>query len=169
MSIYIQHTPRPQPSPHNFPMKTRISSLILINSRNILDFLVGLEQRIPSKDTATMDVAEDLPPASPSEFNHDPHYGYSPTPSPPPEIANQLTQEQIDMGMIKVEPGSGGLLGTMGPPQPVIREESVDTSFKTRRPSQRPSGPPAISGRKRKDRDSDGEDNTGSIRKKTRG
>lgn len=117
-----------------------------------------------------MDLVEDIPPASPSEFNFDPHYGYSPTPSPPPEIANQLTQEQIEMGMIKVEPGSGGLLGTMGPPQPVIREESVDTSFKTRRPSQRPSGPPVVSGRKRKDRDSDGEDNTGPIgRKKTRG
>lgn len=151
-------------------MKTRIYLEFSINCRNVLDFLVGLEQRIPSKDTTTMDVIEDLPPASPSEFNYDPHHGYSPTPSPPPEIANQLTQEQIDMGMIKVEPGSGGLLGTMGPPQPVIREESVDTSFKSKRPSQRPSGQPVVSGRKRKDRDSDGEENTGSIvRKKTRG
>jgi hypothetical protein len=118
-----------------------------------------------------MDFKEELPPASPSEYSHDAHFGYSPTPSPPPEVANLLTQEQIDMGMIKVEPGSAGLLGTMGPPQPVLREESVDISFKNRRPSQRSTGAPAVvSSRKRKDRDSDGEDNTGSIgRKKTRG
>ena len=116
-----------------------------------------------------MDPIEELLPASPSDFNHNAHFGYSPTPSPPPEVANLLTQEQIDMGMIKVEPGSAGLLGTMGPPQQVVREESVDISFRNRRPSQQSSG--AIwSGRKRKDRDSDGEDNTALIGwKKTRG
>jgi hypothetical protein len=79
----------------------------------------------------------------------------------------QLTQEQIDMGMIKVESGSGGMMGSMGPPQAVAREDYVDM-FKSR--GGRGRGAFSVSGRKRKDRDSDGEDMGGSIgRKKSRG
>jgi hypothetical protein len=107
---------------------------------------------------------------SPSAFPYDPHYGYSPTPSPPPEIANQLTQEQIDMGMIKIEPGSLGqtATGNMGPPpQPVVREESVD-AFKGRGVIRRSSASGTIN-RKRKDRDSDIDDSIVTTGRKKRG
>jgi hypothetical protein len=134
-----------------------------------------MEQRLPLSEAAKKAMLDsDLPtePVDPSQFDYDAHFGYSPSPSPPPEVANQLTQEQIEMGMFKVEPGSLGSLGTMGPPQPVTREESVD-AFKGRKPSGRSSNPGLgvyPSSRKRKDRDSEGEDNGGSIgRKKTRG
>jgi hypothetical protein len=135
-----------------------------------------VEQRLPLTETAKKAMLDnDLPtePFDPSQFDYDAHFGYSPTPSPPPEIANQLTQEQLDMSMFKVEPGALGSLGTMGPPQPVTREESVD-AFKGRsRPSGRTSGTGLgvfPSSRKRKDRDSEGEENGGPIgRKKTRG
>lgn len=134
-----------------------------------------MEQRLPLSEAAKKAMLDsDLPtePVDPSQFEYDAHFGYSPTPSPPPEVANQLTQEQIDMAMFKVEPGSLGSLGTMGPPQPVAREESVD-AFKGRKPSGRSSNAALgvfLSSRKRKDRDSEGEDNGGSIgRKKTRG
>lgn len=76
------------------------------------------------------------------------------------------------MGMIKVEPGSGATIpGAMGPPSSVIREDAEDTFKKPggRRTSgsvQTPS-----SSRKRKDRESDGEEAIGvSVgRKKTKG
>lgn len=142
---------------------------------NILDFLVGMDQQLPLTEGAKKALLNsDLPdePMGPSQFDYDAHFGYSPTPSPPPEVANQLTQEQIDMSMFKVESGSVGLLGAMGPPQPIVREESVD-AFKGRRPSVRTSGAGLgvfPSSRKRKDRDSEGEDTGGSLgRKKTRG
>lgn len=134
-----------------------------------------MEQRLPLSEAAKKAMLDsDLPtePVDPSQFDYDAHFGYSPSPSPPPEVANQLTQEQIEMGMFKVEPGTLGSLGTMGPPQPVTREESVD-AFKGRKPSGRSSNAGLgvyPSSRKRKDRDSEGEDNGGSIgRKKTRG
>jgi len=123
------------------------------------------------KPTAEDDeLPEDAP--SPSSFPYDPHFGYTPTPSPPPEVATQLTQEQIDMGMIKVEPGSGmgGQQGSMGPPaQPVQREENVD-AFRGRSTGRRGSSAIVGGSRKRKDRDSDGEEVIGTTgRKKTRG
>jgi hypothetical protein len=145
-----------------------------LTNSNILDFLVGMEQRLPLTDGAKKALLNtDLPdePVDLSQFDYDAHFGYSPTPSPPPEVANQLTQEQIDMSMFKVEPGSVGLPGTMGPPQPVAREESVD-AFKGRRPVRTSGAGLGVfpSSRKRKDRDSEGEDNGGSLgRKKTRG
>jgi hypothetical protein len=84
------------------------------------------------------------------------------------------------MGMYKVEPGLSGVTGNMGPPQLVIREEIEDT-FKGRggaggtirggggRTSAASSTLPFVR-RKRKDRDSDVEENMAtSGRKKTRG
>lgn len=74
----------------------------------------------------------------------------------------------MDMGMIKVEPGSTGFLGSMGPPLPIAKEESVDT-FKARGGRGR-GGNVIAGGRKRKDRDSEGEDNAGNVgRKRSRG
>ena len=116
---------------------------------------------------------ENFDPPSPSKHDYDAHFGYSPSPSPPPVVANLLTQEQIALGMYKVEPGAGatgssavaGVPGNMGPPQPVLREESVD-AYKIARGAggggrSRPflGGGPAIpiARQKRKDRDSDEE------------
>jgi hypothetical protein len=85
------------------------------------------------------------------------------------------------MGMYKLEPGTGGGvtglgigIGTMGPPMPVPREEySVDTFTKARMvvPRRSSAALPAVTSRKRKDRDSEGEENAGGTlgRKKTRG
>ena len=148
--------------------------------RNILDFIVGLN---PASPPISPSAEEDFQPPSPTAINYDAHYGYSPTPSPPPEVANQLTQEQTDMGMYKVEPGTGTQLqpvpGNMGPPQIVGREESVDI-FKGRgavgsqagaaRGSRTQTILPPNPRRKRKDRESDAEENIApSGRKKTRG
>jgi hypothetical protein len=133
---------------------------------NLLDFITGLH---PSSPPASPPEEEDFDPPSPSKFVYDAHYGYSPTPSPPPEVANQLTQEQIDMGMFKVEPGSGiALQGNMGPPQPVPREDNVEAFKRGGARGARSTAP--SSGRKRKDRDSEGEDNVAPLgKKKTRG
>lgn len=146
--------------------------------RNILDFIVGLT---PASPPTSPPAEEDFEPPSPSTFDFDAHYGYSPTPSPPPEIANQLTQEQIEMGMYKVESGSGAIVaGNMGPPQPVVREEGIDT-FKGRgggggvtrgggRTTSTSSATLPSMRRKRKDRDSDAEENMAlSSRKKSKG
>jgi len=84
------------------------------------------------------------------------------------------------MGMYKLEPGTGtgaaaGTgIGSMGPPMPVAREESVDTFTKARTaavPRRATAAQNAVSSRKRKDRDSEGEENgAGTLgRKKTRG
>jgi hypothetical protein len=137
------------------------------NCRNLLDYIVGLN---PASPPTSPPADEDFEPPSPSAFNFDAHFGYSPTPSPPPETANQLTQEQIDMGMFKVESGSGAAPGNMGPPQPVVREESVDT-FKGRGAISRSKPSATLSGirRKRKDRESDEETAATTSRKKTRG
>ena len=102
----------------------------------------------------------------PTEFTYDAHFGYSPTPSPPPEIANQLTKEQIEMGMYKVESGQGQLQGTMGPPT-LPQEEVTDKNRGAR--TKLPTVPPPPS-RKRKDRENDVEAGSGSTaRKKSRG
>ena len=94
--------------------------------------MVGLT---PTSPPASPPVDEDFDLPSPSKYSFDAHFGYTPSPSPPPEVANLLTQEQIDMGMYKVESGSGNpgpvVSGSMGPPQPVLREENIDT-FKGR-------------------------------------
>lgn len=141
--------------------------LCCLTKSNLLDFIIGLN---PSLPPASPPAEEDFDPPPASKFVYNAHFGYSPTPSPPPEVANQLTQEQTDMGMFKVEPGPGITgQGSMGPPQPVPREDNVD-SFK--RGGNRGARSTALlpSGRKRKDRDSEGEDNTASLgRKKTRG
>jgi hypothetical protein len=85
------------------------------------------------------------------------------------------------MGMYKLEPGTGGGTtglgigtGTMGPPMPIPREDSVDTFTKARTtivPRRSSAALPAATSRKRKDRDSEGEENAGGTlgRKKTRG
>jgi hypothetical protein len=133
----------------------------------------------PASPPPSPPADEEFDPPSPSKYNFDAHFGYTPSPSPPPEVANLLTQEQIDMGMYKVEPGLGTIApvapGSMGPPQPVLREEIVDT-FKGRgaagagggrgvRPiGALPSASSTAARRKRKDRDSEGEEP--SIRKK---
>ena len=133
----------------------------------------------PASPPTSPPADEEFDPPSLSKYNFDPHFGYTPSPSPPPEVANLLTQEQIDMGMYKLEPGSGTaapvVAGSMGPPQPVLREESVDM-FKgrggagvggrgTRTGGVLPSASSAAAARrKRKDRDSEGEES--SIRKR---
>lgn len=171
-----------QPYPPNYPTKQRNirTTLSTFNDRNLLDFLVDINPALPPSSPPS--VEEEPDPPSPSTYNFDAHFGYSPTPSPPPEIANQLTQPQIAMGMYKLEPGTGGATGTgigtgtgsMGPPMPVSREESVDTFTKARTTAvpRRSSGAQnAVQSRKRKDRDSEGEENgAGTLgRKKTRG
>lgn len=133
----------------------------------------------PASPPTSPPADEEFDPASPIKYSYDAHFGYTPSPSPPPEVANLLTQEQIDMGMYKVDPGSGTaapvISGSMGPPQLVLREEIVDT-FKGRgaagvggRGSRASAVLPSTSSasaarRKRKDRDSDGEET--SIRKR---
>jgi hypothetical protein len=104
----------------------------------------------------------DIPPPSPVTFDFDAHFGYSPTPSPPPEVALQLTEEQLKMGMFKVEDSM--IPTNMGPPSlPFsIREDTKGGRTRTLNVSQ--------GSKKRKERDSDGEDNSGLIhRKKSRG
>jgi len=138
-----------------------------VNDRNILDFIIELN---PSSPPASPVPDEDTKVPDAKDLQYDAHFGYSPTPSPPPEVALQLTQEQIDMGMVKVEPGSSqGATGNMGPPQPVVREESADTFRRGSRGGAR-GGSVMSMGRKRKDRDSEGEDNAAVIgRKRSRG
>jgi len=62
----------------------------------------------------------------------------------------------------------------MGPPMPIPREDSVDTFTKARTaviPRRSSAALQAATSRKRKDRDSEGEENAGGTlgRKKTRG
>jgi hypothetical protein len=142
--------------------------------------MVGLN---PASPPNSPPADEEFDPPSPSKWDFDRHFGYSPSPSPPLEVANLLTQEQIDMGMYKVEPGAAASIipGNMGPPQPVLREEIVDT-FKgrgaagigvrgTRTSAVLPSTSSAAAAaaaatrRKRKDRDSEGEEPSGRKRR----
>jgi len=138
--------------------------------------MVGLNTASPPTSPHA-DVEFDPP--SPSKYSFDAHFGYTPSPSPQPEVANLLTQEQIDSGMYKVNAGSGTagpvISGSMGPPQLILREDIVD-AFKGRgvagaggRGARTSAALPSMSSaaaarRKRKDRDSDGEEP--SIRKK---
>jgi len=154
---------------HSSPTKLRIFlATSLANNRNILDLLVELNPQEPPKSPKLpedIDLGE-IP--EPSEFTYDAHYGYTPTPSPEPEIANQLTKEQLEMGMYKVEPGQGQPQGTMGPPA-VPQEEAVET-FKNRGARSKPPAIPPPPNRKRKDRESDVELASGATgRKKSRG
>jgi hypothetical protein len=126
---------------------------------------VGLTPSSPPK-SPTEDVDVESP--SPSAFDFDAHFGYSPTPSPAPEVANQLTQEQIDMGMFKVE--GTGVPGNMGPPSLPFpgREDTIDPLKRGARARTTALVPPGS--RKRKDRDSEGEDNIPILaRKRSRG
>jgi hypothetical protein len=146
-------------------MKSRSSSRFTVsNHSNILDFLVGLNPSSPPLSPTGNDA--DISPPSPDTFDFDAHFGYSPTPSPPPEVANQLTQEQIKMGMYKVE--DSGLNSSMGPPLfPYTIRDDVDL----RRANRGRATNAGMQGtRKRKERDSDGEENAGTLnRKKSRG
>lgn len=125
-----------QPYPPNYPTKQRNIRTIVstFNDRNLLDFLVDINPALPPSSPPPVDEEPDPP--SPSTYNFDAHFGYSPTPSPPPEIANQLTQPQITMGMYKLEPGTGGATGTstgtgsMGPPMPVPEKKASIRSLK---------------------------------------
>ena len=115
--------------PPNSPTKqrTHLPPNVLLISRNLLDFMAVLN---PTSPPPSPPADEEFDPPSPSKSNFDAHFGYTPSPPPPREVANLLTQEQIDMGMYKVEAGSGTAApmvpGSMGPPQPVLREEIVD-------------------------------------------
>jgi hypothetical protein len=141
---------------------------LLTYNRFILDLLVELN---PDQPPQSPKLPEDIDLGEipePSEFTYDPHYGYTPSPSPEPEIANQLTKEQIEMGMYKVEPGQGLPQGAMGPPA-IPQEEAVD-SFKNRGSRTKPPAVPPPPNRKRKERESDVELGSGSTgRKKSRG
>lgn len=143
--------------------------------RYILDYLLGLN---PNSPPPSPPYDEDFDPPLPETFNRDVHFGYSPTPDPPIEIATQLTKEQIALGMFKVDGNSSS--GTTGLIQ--REEESVEvfkarvqmTSGETasgsgRRGSSRPSVTSTIATatrRKRKDRESDVDDNPTALRRK---
>ena len=130
-----------------------------------MDERVPVHLRTLKPSTIQQEEQEDIS-MTPSEFDYDGHFGYTPTPSPPPEVANALTQEQISMGMIKVE-GISLQGGTMGPPfQPYNAYESnFDGNKRSGYSGRRMLAIP--SQRKRRERDSD-EDITTSGRKKPR-
>lgn len=153
------------------PMQARLTS------RYILDYIQELD---PDSRPQSPPGDQDFAPPSPSTFNRDAHFGYSPTPSPPPEIATQLTTEQLGLGMFKVEGLSHGMMAS-------THREDDPEAFRGRgsigsggtgiasggRNSARTgmtSVLPAIPRRKRKDRESDVDDNLAqSNRKRGRG
>jgi len=137
----------------------------LTNGRHILDSIIALNPATlplspPSED-------EDVHPPSPATFDRDAHFGYTPSPSPSPEAATQLTREQIDMGMFKGH--SASALDMMGPQQSIEREDLRADAFKsrsatgggssagTRRGGSRGAGlmVPSTMRRKRKDRENE--------------
>jgi len=139
--------------------------------RYILDYILGLN---PGIEPQSPPYDEEFDPPSPSTFNRDAHFGYSPTPSPPGEVATQLTKDQISLGMFKVEGNSSS--GMMGHPMSMHREDESADAFRSR--GQTVSGGAATASggrgstrltmastlsaatrRKRKDRDSDVDDN----------
>ena len=75
------------------------------------------------------------------------------------------------MGMLKVE-GAAGSQGSMGPPSLPFsaREDALDPMRRGVRPKSTTAAQPIAGGRKRKDRDSENEENGGiQSRKKNRG